>query len=309
MALDEDHLAIEIDDDAAPAAPQDAQVDLKADKADDAPLKIDADEGKSADQLAAETAAADLRRQLEEERSARREEARRRAEAEARADAERQSGDDGRYGQIVNAIQLRNTQLEQAQAALEKSIELGDGKTAAQAQVAISRIINEIYTLENGKRELDARRPSAEGRIEAQPQRRSETPTDPVEAFLQTVPDESARSWLRQHPECITDPRKRARMLAAHHEADADGIEISSPDYYAHLETKLGFRTKEARPEMKPEPKAAPAAPASRDRASGGRVTVRLSPEEQEAAQISGVTYEEYARNKLAMIKAGQLKG
>lgn len=289
-------------------------VDLKLES--DTNLKVEDD----SDEATAKEAAADLRRQLSEERAARREEERRRLDAEQQVERARTAVTDGQYGQIVNALEHRKTVLNQAQAALSNAVRDGDGNTAAKAQVAIANLVADIRDLEAGKRELEAGRPRTEGRVDPEPRRqetRQETrqepqqDEDPVEAFLANIPDRSAKEWLRKHPECVTDRKLNSRMLAAHHEAAAEDIEIGSQSYYSHLEERLGFRKSKApqRPELRPEPRAAPAAPASRDMASGGdRVTVRLSKAEQEAADMSGLSYKEYAQNKLALIRAGQLK-
>ena len=303
---DEDDLSIELDD-----TPTDTlKIETDDDLPEGKPESQAIDKGSEpSDAETAAQAAADLRRQLDEERAARREEARRRAEAEDQVRTARHAADDGQYGQIVNALEHRKIALDQAQAALSKAVQDGDGDTAAKAQVAIANLVGDIRDLEGGKRELETRRPRTEGRVEPAPEPRRSA--DPVEQFLESVPDPDAKAWLRRHPDCITDRRLNAKMLAAHHDAVADDIEIGSPSYYARLEQRLGFAAppKEERPILKPEPRATPAAPAARDMSSGGeRMTVRLSRAEQEAAEIAGISLQEYARNKMALIKAGELK-
>ena len=97
----------------------------------------------------------------------------------------------------------------------------------------------------------------------------------------------------------------------------ARGIAPDSDEYFAVVESALGIAKpapKEAATEdgvlsaaaAKPERDTAPpAAPVSRGGPSSR--SVRLSAEEIEMAEMSGVTAEEYARNKAALQKEGRM--
>lgn len=255
---------------------------------------------------------AELRRQLEDERRAR-------AEADSRAQTALSTAQDSNYTTIVNAIAARETVMVQLEAELASAIETGDGARAAKLQRRINAVDIELDKLNSGKAYLEdqSRQGRTEGRVEPQPQpQKREMPRDRKEEILQTVHPRSA-DWLRRHPDCLDDPAKNARMMAAHYEAVAENIEPNSDAYFAHIETKLGYRQparKEPEVQKDPPPRqqqrdVVPAAPAARDMNGGSRMTVTLTREERETAESLGIDLKDYARNKLALIREGQLKG
>lgn len=249
---------------------------------------------------------ADLKRQLAEER------ANVKAEREAR-DRLQQSAQgeiaDSQYAQIVNALGAREANMANVKRSYSEAMSAGDYDKLADIQVELSNLQFDIRQLSEGKRALEdqAKRPRTEGRVEPA--------TAAPEDILKNLDAKSA-DWLRQHPECLTDRKKNARMLAAHHEAMAEDIELNSPAYFRHIETKLGYTKDIEVPRSEPKTetrRAAPvtAAPAARDVSSSGngRASVQLSREEREMAADLGLTIQEYGANKLKLIQAGQLKG
>jgi HlyD family secretion protein len=62
-----------------------------------------------------------------------------------------------------------------------------------------------------------------------------------IEGFINSRTEPTAK-WLRQHREWITDPRKNAKLMAAHFDAIAQGIAVDTPEYFEHVETYLGLR-------------------------------------------------------------------
>ena len=143
------------------------------------------------------------------------------------------------------------------------------------------------------------------------------------------------RKWIRDHPEYLEDDKLRTRLAGAHFLAVSEGCEIDSPEYFAVLENAYDKHFQ--RPggaEATPEPaqttsrQGAPAMPVTR-RAPGAPPapnTIRLTPEEREAADITmpdvpensyrdsnGTLmpgrYELYVKNRAALVKQGRLMG
>jgi len=151
---------------------------------------------------------------------------------------------------------------------------------------------------------------------------------DPIER----LPTASAaqKEWLRRHRDVLDDPRRLAHLGAAHHDALAEGNAADSPEYFSFLERRLGYRSDVpgALPFDPMDSVSKPTAPARRvmvsapvsrsASASGGadltamRGRVELTPQEREAAKISGVTEREYAQQKVRLMLAkrdGQYPG
>jgi hypothetical protein len=138
---------------------------------------------------------------------------------------------------------------------------------------------------------------------------------------------ESAKTWLRGHPEYVTDPVKNAQVQKMHVIAEYQAGEAFSPAYYARMDALLG----EAQPSNGKQPsaptaprKAAPprmavpvSAPPTREppsmatgRPQGG--PVRLTAAQREAARFAGISDEEYGaqlRKMEQMKAAGMLDG
>jgi phage I-like protein len=132
----------------------------------------------------------------------------------------------------------------------------------------------------------------------------------PVDDLIQRVTPLSAQ-WLQNNRDNLKDPRSFRIMARAHEDAVDHGIIPESDEYFRFVESRLGFSKGETAP---PEPamsaaaapvqrrQSPPAAPVSRQpsTSSGNKPhVVKLTPEQREAARISGVTEEEYARQMI----------
>jgi hypothetical protein len=121
------------------------------------------------------------------------------------------------------------------------------------------------------------------------------------------LPD-NAKSWLRAHPEYITDPTKNVQLRKMHNVAEYQAGEEYTAPYFSRLEILLGLKQ-----EAQPAPRVAPArrpayvgafsAPPTREAPSmkTGRPMERqpqLTADELEIARGSGISAEEYARQK-----------
>ena len=135
-------------------------------------------------------------------------------------------------------------------------------------------------------------------------------------------PDEftpKALAWVDKHPEFKTSKEFNAKAIRAHYSAVGEGIAEDSDEYFAFIDKKLGFTDEGDDTEVVVEPKKVVAKkvvndppakkkvqsqlPPSRDsgtvttRQTGTRIK-KLTADEVEHAQISGMTNEEYWDDK-----------
>lgn len=243
--------------------------------------------------------------------------AQRLAEAEKRAEEREKEyrsatgrADQSEYDSVLNAIGAATAEAEAAQHDVETAMTNQDGKALAEAQRRISRAETRLIQLEDGKISLEERRAQREEEMKSPPQQR-QNPT--IEQHIDSVPNllASERSWLKAHPDAITDARKNARMQAAHFDAEDAGYPRGSNQYFHFMEEKLGYRkpepTMDEEDDFEPERTPVVAAPVSRDAPSpssgkpvnGNRIT--LTPEQREIAKMSGISDIEYARQFLKL--------
>lgn len=259
---------------------------------------------------------AELRADRDRERQGRISAEQRANEAGGRAAASEEDVRKSHLMTMNSAIEMLGQQKEQLTAQLAAAMSEGDFTKAAQINVEISTNVSKSLEIERGKIMAETA-PARETRA------RVVSSGDPqVEAVASSLTPLSA-AWVRAHPEYARDPRKLNEMKAAHFKVVAEIGEdkAESPEYFAAVEGVLGIepgarngdaggrdavsvtlsdaakatQTREAaeRREVQPSP-----APASRGGANTR--TVRLSAQQQEAAKISGLSNEEYARNMLA---------
>lgn len=234
--------------------------------------------------------------------------------------------DESSKATIDSGIAAAKAEAQAAQEALTAAGEAGDWKALAQAQRRMSRAEAELVQLESAKDSLPA-----------QPQRRVQQVAnrqvdDPAEAFInsRTAP---TQAWLRSHRDYLTDPKKNAKMQAAHYDAESEGIALDSPQYFEHVERFLGLRKEETeqkpdgaqqKSQRRPTAPVAPVTP-SAGGMNGGAVEVRLSAAEARAADDGSVVWNtpdptgknrwkvgdpvgrvEFARRKMLMMKEGR---
>lgn len=294
---------VEIDFDKVEEAAK--QPDIKVEEAEavqkSEPQVISAEEGLEA-----------FKKKYEEERQARIDaENRARQAAQQAREAQGQVGDTNL--QLVNsAIDTLKRESDILKANLRAAMASGDYSAAADAQEAMADTKAKLLQLENGKAALQEQLRN--------PVQRVEPPVDPVEALASQLSPRSA-AWVRAHPEYARNPRLTQKMIAAHNLVTADGMAADTDEYFESVERVLGVSAPpSASVEAAEAPMSAAAAPAQRrsspaaapvsrsgNPANSRPNVVRLSAQEREMAQMVGQTPEEYARNKLALIKAGKI--
>ena len=297
---EDEHLEIELE----PLESEKPAEEIKVEKAEELekPMKqeISADEG-----------IRELKFKLEEERLARLEAEKRVKQAAEQASLAKSEVDDTNLKLIDNAIDtVKNNQLSLKRSYAD-ALARGDHEEAADIQVQMSEIAMQKMQLENGKTAYQNRMEQAKFVPQVQ--------NDPVESLAAQLSPRSA-DWVRAHPEYATNPRLYQKMIAAHNLAMADGLEADSDDYFNTIEDTLKIAPRQTVQQEDSALSAAsaptsrrsapPAAPVSRSPTtnSGARPNVvRLNSQEREIASMMGMTDQEYARNKMALIKEGKL--
>lgn len=182
---------------------------------------------------------------------------------------------------IESGISAAKAESQAAQDALSVAFEAGDAKGVAAANRRIAQAEANLVVLGQTRLEAPER---VERRQE--PQRTS----DPVEEFISSRTGPT-QAWLRSHRDYLTDPKKNAKMQAAHFDAESEGIALDSPQYFEHVEKFLGLK-KDApaqqqqttqQTQRRPTAPVAPVTP-SGGGMNGGAREVKLSRGEADAA-------------------------
>ena len=300
--MSETEKEIEIDFDAVEKAAKEPEIKIEEAK-EEAPAEISPEDG-------IET----LKKRFEEERLARIE-AEKRAEAAARAAHEaRGQVDEGNLQLVTSAIDTLKRETDILKANLRAAMATGDYSAAADAQEAMADAKAKLLQLENGRAALQEQ--AKNPRMHPQ-----QIPAyDPVETLASQLSPRSA-AWVRAHPEFARNERLTQKMVAAHNLVTADGVQPDTDEYFETVERILGVQAPTASTAAAEAPMSAAAAPAQRRSSpaaapvsrsgtgtgGGSPNVVRLSADEREMAKMMGMTAEEYARNKLALIKDGKL--
>ena len=224
-------------------------------------------------------------------------------------------------------IDAAQSGLKAARSAYKLAMESGDFEKAAEAQEQMAVTAGELAILKQSKAMLEDRKDEATKAPKAPPPQHA----DPVEAYVanRTAP---TATWLRQHPDYITDQRKNSKLTAAHYDAVGEGLSPDTPEYFSYVETYLGLKMAEQSQQNAPKaptpqratPVVAPVGQANGGSVNGGAVEVRLSASEARAAQDGTLVWnyddtspqkrfkkgdpigvQEFARRKAQMTKDG----
>ena len=143
------------------------------------------------------------------------------------------------YRQQAMELGLRKTRLE-----LENARQVIDGAERA-AEVEMRAALDRG----DPERMIDAQKKLAEvsaqriqlSQAELQFLQQSRRPADPIEEFISTRTPETAQ-WLRSHREWLADPAKNQLLTQAHYHAKGEGLREDTPEYFAHVEKRIGLR-------------------------------------------------------------------
>lgn len=308
MPTDNDEISVDLD----------AIDDVKAKKTEEPEIKAD-----DPPKLSPEEGLKKLQAQLDSEKAEKNAALTRARTAEATAAAAQADAHDNRIHLVSQAITQVTSEAEKLENQYAEMLEAGDHRGAAKIMTAMTTNSAKLNELQRGKVNLEKQpKPAAPA-------------TDPVEMFVKGMAKPAA-DWVRSHPEYATDEGLTAMMVGEHHRAIRAGHAENSPGYFKFIENGLGIGVE---PEDEPAPppvskrrndtidtdvdvplsaastatkgrNAAPvSAPVSRTGTGTGerKGTIRLTREQIEAAEMTGVTPEEYARNMVQMKRDGRI--
>ena len=294
MSDTEEKLEFKIDDTPKMEAPKDGDAIIEI---VDEPVAPGEKPGKDVDK-----ALKKLNKRLEKERSKRAE-----AEAMARQATEQarmlhNEASDSNLHLVNGAIESVRRDQEILKANLRDSMAIGDYDKAADIQERMSANIENLRKLERGFEEM-----RQQPRLQPQPQNNELT----VENLMGRVTPKSAE-WLKEHKKHLPDARSIRVMARAHEDAVDYGIVPESDAYFKFVEKRLGIeKDRRSIPEVeevmsgassaKQKRSGPPSAPVSRQPIDSPNRpgVIHLTAAEVEAARISGITPQEYYRNKM----------
>ena len=241
-------------------------------------------------------------------------------EAAQRAQAAEQRMMGSTVSMIDSAIDAANQQSAAVSAKFHAALDAADHKAATEAQREQSLISANLLKLQEQKAMVEAevrRPPQQQMRHPAQQQVRT-----PQEITNQLVNSGYPRSadWLRAHPEWTARPDLLERVSNAHNQlVETRGLVPETDEYFAALEQELGVTQQQRRAVGAPDytnsqrrGAAAPtsnAAPSLRTGQPMMRSHVMLTPAQREAAELSGMSEREYAKEFEAARVEGKLLG
>jgi hypothetical protein len=286
-----------------------------SDDVDDAQVTDSVSQGEN-EGIPPEVGIEELKKSLEAQKRAADEERKRRVEAEKRAYeaqlAAQQHESEARnanYHQIVGAISQLEERERGLMSAWTEAKSMGDYQKEAEIQKDMLETANYLSRLRSGRQNM-------EEQLKRPVQPVAPPVVDPIDAFASTMSKQSG-DWLRSHRDFLQDSagnlieRNRLLLVAAHNKALAEGFKQDDPDYFQYVEQEIGLRKRPSRQEEADDDEddvvsaaaaprrsvAPPAAPVSRGGQRKGTFT--LTPDEREIAKITGLTEEQYYRNKM----------
>lgn len=260
------------------------------------------------------------RQRVEQERTARVAAEQERLRAASAVQEQRGATEQAQYDSVVNALAARQNEITALQASYTEALSRGDHVGAADLNARMLDAKMDIRDLQNGKgewdREFERRRrsPPPQAQQFQQPQGQAPDIEQVLSQMSGLIPAE--RDWLRDHPDALTDQRQQARLTAAYFDAEEDGLERGTDEYFEFIEQRLGYDNNrqgshhpvyddedDAMSEPAPAPPrrryAAPpsrTAPGSGHRSGGSDDQIVLTPDQRMAAKISNVDEYTYAQ-------------
>lgn len=252
--------------------------------------------------VTAEEGIENLKRQLEVERAARIQAEQQTAQAQAQVRQASSTVEDTNLTLVKTAIENTKGERERLKASYANAMSQGDYAIAADIQQAMADAAARLLQLENGK---DAMEQQAK-----QPKQQPIPVHERAEHLARQLTPRSA-AWVRAHPQYAESDTLYTEMIKAHNQITAGGIPADTDEYFRGVEGILGIGTAEAPLSAAAAPTQARGQPAAAPVGRGNGVrnpnTVRLTQMELDAAEMSGQSPEEYAKNKAALKAAGRL--
>lgn len=234
-------------------------------------------------------------------------------EATQRGEQSREEADEARYVAILNALDAAESEAQSANGAFERAVSEGDYKAQAEANRRLAKAEAAISRHEEAKAAYEEAKKTKEAR---KPETRTVS-SDPFEEAIKQLPD-VAKTWLRAHPEYITDTNKNEDIRYFDMTARRQGIRPYTPEYFESIEIQAGLRQapqgdeedeEVAEPPKPRRQQAVTSAPPTREAtslATGKAITskVTLNPEQRDIARKLGISEIEYAKQLIKMREA-----
>jgi len=199
---------------------------------------------------------------------------------------------------IKNAIANTDHERSDAEQEYVLAMEAGDFKSAAAAQSKMAAIAVKAQRIKEGEAELERRAEAAKAQA------------DPLEQYVSQLSPQSA-SWIRKHPETVSDASKRDQLQRAHYKALGEGIRPDTNEYFQHMDVEMGYAARPAplddivddpAPARQAPPPAAPVSRGGAAQAPASRNNViRLTAAQREIAAACGLSDVEYAKQLQAI--------
>jgi hypothetical protein len=250
----------------------------------------------------------ELKKRLENERQARIQAEYQAQHARKQAEEAKTETQDANYQLVVNAIETIKERSESIKTAYAEAMSVGDFKTAASLQEALSINSSQLSELKRGEKAMKEK-------IEEQKSEVKPIAAPNVHIADQLSQNVSPRSaaWLRDNRDTIKDERTARKMFRAHEDAVDEGLAPDSDEYFGFIEQRLGIRRNDEGDDALSEA-AAPAPkrnlqppPAPVSRGNQRPNVVRLTREQVEMAKMMGMTETDYAKNMQALQREGKI--
>jgi len=222
-----------------------------------------------------------------------------------------------RMDSINSGLAAAEAEIEEAKNAFRMAAVEQDIDAQVAAQMRLTEANTNKVNLTNGKAALERAIQTEKERLETQQRQQAQQPQPQQQqgdGLDNTNLPQTAKNWLRAHPEYMSDPRKNAKIQSLHWDVVDEGHQPFSDDYYASLEQHLGLRSKprqddadDEQEEVQPTRRSVVSAPVSREAPSStGRPAgqVRLTALQREAAKMAGITETEYAKQLTELNRA-----
>lgn len=155
------------------------------------------------------------------------------ARARATAETAQKQVANSQLDTVTTALSSAKADAEQAKRDIRTAKDAGDVEAEIEAQ-------DRLAMARADERRLDEAKSDLEARAKAPPKREATPAIDPAEAYVRGRTPQTEK-WLRDHMDFVRDPRKQAKLSAAHYDAEGEGLVADTPEYFTHVEKFLGL--------------------------------------------------------------------
>ena len=265
------------------------------------PLEVDLNAPEKGEKPDTGAAAEELRAQLRQAQEQAAAATRAAQEQANRAMAAEQRAMGSTVGMIDSALENAQQTAANAKAKFQAALDAADHAVAAQAQEEMADARHNLLRLQEQRAMVEA-----QARQQQQPQRQEQQQPvgiDKISRDLVNGGFPRSADWLRSHPEWASRPDLLKRVASAdNHLVDNRGMIRETDEYFSALEQELGVGQRQQRGGPDYSQARRPAAPTSNSAPSLRtgqpmmRSHVTLTPAQREAAELSGMSEKEYAR-------------